>query len=813
MKTCPKCGYDKLADTARFCHKCGCDCAAVQVKRTPAAEEPEAAPLVGDKNLINESTIIGKQEKYEASNITIHNNITEDHSHTTIVCAASGKRIYLDHSVVCPKCGKQVALEYYVEASKRCENCEQQAREEYRAFVVRTTGAGPLDAACKQQLDAEAQRLRIDAATQASILRARQQKPAGKSAELTSVQRAELEAAVSRLITATEPEPAQKSLEALTVLHENSSNYEAGYWYFLARAVVCPEESVKAYEEELTDDYWQRFWGFLSYCNTGSPKGGAAVDRLRSVFGQREDDIRLAEAVYYLARGFDAFETSMLERAGELASSVRREYLSKPLISVYDTLQRLVRENIRLEEKYTPMETFVLVDVFRAGKYIEYLCVEQARKEQEAREAEARREQEAREAEAKLERERQTAEQALRRKQAEMSADRSKRMEQEMARLGGAKPAATQQADSKAFAGYETVVPGTKKRNWGKTILIVVVCLIALIGLLFLIPAPEVRNPSPSIGNRNPRRARSRTPASYCSDSGAGIRNSSPISAIRVAVGEDRADLHAADSRLQIELHGERLGDKLFLRQVGEHFFRIDEDGVSAGRPLVGYAVFVEQVAQQLHLADAGVELFVFGIFVQPHGQRIHVAARHAAVGHVAFEHDAEGHGLPVELFAAHGHEPAHVHHTVLLGRDGHDVGIGVDFADDLLDGLVGIALLAGLDEIGILGEAGRVEQQGYAIAAADFGRFADVAHRHGLAAGRVVGDGQHDARDFLARVLAQELFELGDVHLTLERQLSFRHHQRAHRIPPLPRRGLHDRRCALWWCRNGSCPGRCRPP
>ena len=241
---------------------------------------------------------------------------------------------------------------------------------------------------------------------------------------------------------------------------------------------------------------------------------------------------------------------------------------------------------------------------------------------------------------------------------------------------------------------------------------------------------------------------------------------------VGVAVGEDRADLHAADSRLQIEFHGERLGDKLFLRQVGEHFFRIDEDGVSAGRPLVGYAVVVQQVAQQLHLADAGVELFVFGIFVQPHGQRIHVAARHAAVGHVALEHDAEGHGLPVELFAAHGHEPAHVHHTVLLGRDGHDVGIGVDFADDLLDGLVGIAFLAGLDEIGILGETGRVEQQGYAIAAADFGRFADVAHRHGLAAGRVVGDGQHDARDFLARVLAQELFELGDVHLTLERQL-----------------------------------------
>lgn len=66
----------------------------------------------------------------------------------------------------------QVALEYYVETSKRCENCEQQAREEYRVFVARVMGApGPFDAARKQQLDAEARRLRIDAGTQASILR------------------------------------------------------------------------------------------------------------------------------------------------------------------------------------------------------------------------------------------------------------------------------------------------------------------------------------------------------------------------------------------------------------------------------------------------------------------------------------------------------------------------------------------------------------------------------------------------------------------------------------------------------------------
>lgn len=483
MKKCHKCGAE-LKDDARFCLECGTECRTMEVKRKaePKADEAqEAGSLVGDKNLINESTIIGKQEKYEASNITIHNTINEDHSHTTVVCAVSGKRIYMDHSVVCPKCGGQVALEYYVEASKRCENCEQQAREEYRAFVARVMDApGPFDAARKQQLDAEARRLGIDAQTQASMLRALQQRtPAGNPAELSSVQRAELDAAARRLTTATEREQGMKSLETFAALHEVSSNYEVEYWYFLARAILDPEGSVKSYEEELTDNYWQRYWGFLAYCNTGSPKASAAVDRVRTVFGDREDDVRLAETIYYLARGYDSFEGSMLERAGELSASIRREYLSKPLTMVYDALQRLIRDDIRLDQKYSVEVMFVFMNIFRAGKYIKYLCAEKARREQEEREEQERQE-----------RERQAADEARRRKQAELAADRSKRMEQEMARLGGAKPAAGQ-SDAKAFAGYQTVVPVKKKTSVGKIVLIVAVCLILLIGLLFLIPAPE----------------------------------------------------------------------------------------------------------------------------------------------------------------------------------------------------------------------------------------------------------------------------------------------------------------------------------
>ena len=114
---------------------------------------------------------------------------------------------------------------------------------------------------------------------------------------------------------------------------------------------------------------------------------------------------------------------------------------------VYDALQRLIRDDIQLDQQYSAEEMFVFVDVFRAGKYIEYLCAEQARREQEARDEQERQA-----------RERQAAEEARRRKQAELAADRSKRMEQEMARLGAAKPAAAH-SDAKAFAGYGPQCP------------------------------------------------------------------------------------------------------------------------------------------------------------------------------------------------------------------------------------------------------------------------------------------------------------------------------------------------------------------
>ena len=68
------------------------------------------------------------------------------------------------------------------------------------------------------------------------------------------MQRAELEAAAKRLITATEREQGLKSLETFTALHEVSSNYEVGYWYFLAMAILDPAGELCDAAQEIAAD-------------------------------------------------------------------------------------------------------------------------------------------------------------------------------------------------------------------------------------------------------------------------------------------------------------------------------------------------------------------------------------------------------------------------------------------------------------------------------------------------------------------------------------------------------------------------------
>ena len=175
---------------------------------------------------------------------------------------------------------------------------------------------------------------------------------------------------------------------------------------------------------------------------------------------------------------------------------------------------------------------------------------------------------------------------------------------------------------------------------------------------------------------------------------------------------------------------------------------------------------------------------------IQAHGQSHDVAAAHAAVGVVAVAGDLldlqqnahvgldgavlveVGELLPEQALVAEGQHTAHVGVTVFLGGHGEAVAVGEHLGGDLGDGLVGIALFIHLDEVAVLSPAGHVEDQGDVVLMSDAVDLADVAHGDGLAADGVVGDAGEDQGHVLGTDGLDQLLQLLNVHVALERVL-----------------------------------------
>ena len=239
----------------------------------------------------------------------------------------------------------------------------------------------------------------------------------------------------------------------------------------------------------------------------------------------------------------------------------------------------------------------------------------------------------------------------------------------------------------------------------------------------------------------------------------------------RVTVGQDVADLATADACLEVELAGQGLSGELFLGNVAQHLVGVDEQGMAAHGTLIRNAILVELLGQILNLVDAGLKHVKLGVLVQTDCQSVQVTAVHTTVGDEALEGDAEQLGALVPLLAVGSDETAHVHNTVLLGRHGHGVNVGVHLAGNLLDGLVGVALLTGLDKVRVLGKAGAVHHYGHAILVAQLAGVLDVLHRHGLAANGVVGHGQYHEGN-ITLVLLEHLLQLLERNVALEGEL-----------------------------------------
>ena len=175
-----------------------------------------------------------------------------------------------------------------------------------------------------------------------------------------------------------------------------------------------------------------------------------------------------------------------------------------------------------------------------------------------------------------------------------------------------------------------------------------------------------------------------------------------------------------------------------------------------------------------MHLTDAGLQIVELGIFVQTYGQSLHIATIHTAVCEIALELYTETFGALIPLFLGGSYEAAHIYDSVFLGTHGHSVGKGKHLADNLLDGLVGVSGLTCLDEIGILGKTGRIEDYRHIVFLRELAHAAQVFHRNGLAAGRIVGNGNDNER-YATGILLQCFFELLQVYITLERNFELR--------------------------------------
>lgn len=498
------CGTTTPDDNQRFCPNCGSEMvsvtAAKSVSKKRDANESDATPMVGDKNLINDSTIIGKQEKYEASNITINNTITEDHSHTTVVCAVSGKRVYMDNSIVCPQCSKPVAPEYYIEATKRCENCEHKAEEAFRDFAVQTLQGKSLNAGTKGVLDSKGAELLLTPEKQTEILRSVQKASTVKESVLSKMQQVELERAVKRFVQAESEDDCRAAYEVFELLHNTTQNYVADFWYFMTSAITDARKYINTYEGEVVENFWQSYWSFMAYCYAGSPKSSTAIDALRKSFAEHEADINLAEVVYLLRCGYGSHDMQMLKQAKEALPQINADELSKPLMFIYEIVAQVLQEGLSRDLAYPYKHRFVLLRLVTADKFLQYVnsveeqerIAEQKRLAEEERQRQAAEAQKRHEAEEQKRREQQAREQAERERRAEQQrivAEQNAKMQAEMSRLG-----VNDKEPKKDFVGYETTLPKSKKWGCGKILLTVFLGLLFIalvIGVLFLIPAPE----------------------------------------------------------------------------------------------------------------------------------------------------------------------------------------------------------------------------------------------------------------------------------------------------------------------------------
>ncbi len=219
-----------------------------------------------------------------------------------------------------------------------------------------------------------------------------------------------------------------------------------------------------------------------------------------------------------------------------------------------------------------------------------------------------------------------------------------------------------------------------------------------------------------------------------------------------------------------------------------EELVHVNVYPVSAGRQNDAlYTGLKKALGKIFALLYAMLEIAHIAAFIQTRRQSHYVAARHTAVGVVAVAgyllylqkhayvglHAAVGiefgELFPEKAAVAEGQHTAHVGVPVLFRRHCKAVAVSEHLACYLRYGLVGIAVLVHLYEVGVFGPARSVIDIGYLVFAGNAAHFSQVCHGHGLSADGVVGDAGKDKGHVLGACRLYQLLELFNIHVSLE--------------------------------------------
>ncbi len=149
---------------------------------------------------------------------------------------------------------------------------------------------------------------------------------------------------------------------------------------------------------------------------------------------------------------------------------------------------------------------------------------------------------------------------------------------------------------------------------------------------------------------------------------------------------------------------------------------------MASRRPQDRHAGVAQVLADVARRHDAVVQVVLVDGLLHADGERLEVASGQATVGGEALGEDQQVLVLAGELGVARGEEAADVDDRVLLGAHRAALRQVAHLLHDRADGAVALTRLALLDEVGVLGDAARVEVERRVELAADLGDRVHVA-------------------------------------------------------------------------------------